>query len=86
LASTGIHHASRSSGREDLTVTDDQTEGGEVEAVTRRAGKRHVAAATLVPSDLFDKLLDDLDEDAEVAPALARAVDRVRRAPGITGA
>lgn len=67
-------------------MTGDQIQGGEVETETQRAGKRHVAKGTLVPSDFFDKLLDDLAEDAEVAPALARAIERVRRAPGITRA
>lgn len=67
-------------------MTGDQIQGGEVEAETRRAGKRHGAEATLVPSDFFDRLLDDVDEDADVAPALARAIERVRRAPGITRA
>lgn len=84
-ASTGIHHADRRSGCNDLTVTDDQIEGGEADAVTRNAGQRDFTAATVVPSDFFDQLLEDLDEDAEVATALASAVERVRRAPRVTG-
>jgi len=65
-------------------VTGDQIQGGEVEAVTRRAGQRPFATETVVPSDFFDKLLDDLDEDAVVAPALARGVERSRSTPRIT--
>ena len=67
-------------------MTGDQIEGGEAHAVTWNAEQQDCAATTLVPSDFFDKLLDDLDEDADVAPALARAIERVRGAPGITRA
>ena len=64
-------------------MTGDQIEGGEAHAVTWNAGQRDCAATTVVSSDFFDELLDDLDEDADVAPALARAVLRVRRGPGM---
>jgi hypothetical protein len=42
---------------------------------------RRFSDETVVPSDFFDQLLEDLDEDAEVAPALTRAAERVRRSP-----
>ena len=53
---------------------------GEVYGVSRQAAHRRFSDETVVPSDFFDQLLEDLDEDVEVAPALATAAERVRRA------
>lgn len=65
-------------------MTDDRSKTGEPDEVAGRVGQRPFTAETAVPSDFFDRLLEDLDEDAAVAPALARAVDRSRSAPRIT--
>lgn len=65
-------------------MTDDRSETGEPGEGAWQAGQRSFTAETVVPSDFFDRLLEDLDEDAVVAPALARAVDRSRGAPRIT--
>jgi hypothetical protein len=65
-------------------MTDDRSETGEPGEGAWRARKRSFTTETVVPSDFFDRLLEDLDEDAVVAPALARAVDRSRSAPRIT--
>ena len=35
---------------------------------------------TVVPSDLFDQLLEDLADDSDRAPTLARAAKRLQRA------
>lgn len=53
---------------------------GEVYGVSRQAAHRRFSDQTLVPSDFFDQLLEDLDDDADVAPALARAAERLQRA------
>lgn len=53
---------------------------GEVYGVSRQAAHRRFSDETVVPSDFFDQLLEDLDEDVEAVPALARAAQRVRRA------
>ena len=66
-------------------LLDAQTSGltwaqiGEVYGVSRQAAHRRFSDETVVPSDFFDQLLEDLDEDVEVAPALTRAAERVRR-------
>ncbi|MCB1004764.1 MAG: hypothetical protein KDB35_11340 [Acidimicrobiales bacterium] len=51
---------------------------GEVYGVSRQAAHRRFSDETVVPSDFFDQLLEDLGEDADVAPALTRAAERVR--------
>ncbi len=53
---------------------------GEVYGVSRQAAHRRFSDETVVPSEFFDQLLEDLAEDVEVAPALATAAERVRRA------
>lgn len=53
---------------------------GEVYGVSRQAAHRRFSDQTVVPSDFFDQLLEDIDEDGDVAPALARAAERVSRA------
>lgn len=53
---------------------------GEVYGVSRQAAHRRFSDETVVPSDFFDQLLEDLDEDLEPAPSLAKAAERVRRA------
>lgn len=65
-------------------MTHDQIQGGEAHPETPNAGQRPFTAETAVPSDFFDRLLEDLDQDAVVAPALASAVERSRSAPRIT--
>ncbi len=71
-------------GRADASlVTDDRIQTGETDEVAGQAGQRPFIAETAVPSDFFDRLLEDLDEDAVVAPALSRAVERSRSAPRI---
>ena len=52
------------------------TEIGAVYGVSRQAAHRRFADETLVPSDFFDALLDELDEPPEVIPAPARAAKR----------
>lgn len=52
---------------------------GEVYGVSRQAAHQRFSDKTVVPSDFLDHLLDDLEEDAEAAPALTRAAERVRR-------
>lgn len=53
---------------------------GEVYGVSRQAAHRRFSDETVVPSDFFDTLMADLDADLEVAPNLAKAAERVRRA------
>lgn len=81
-----IHHlAAGVDTLERQVLLDAQTSGltwaqiGEVYGVSRQAAHRRFSDETVVPSDFFDQLLGDLDEDAEVAPALTRAAERVRR-------
>jgi hypothetical protein len=54
------------------------TEIGAVYGVSRQAAHRRFAHETLVPSDFFDALLDELEEPPEVIPALARAAKSAR--------
>jgi hypothetical protein len=53
---------------------------GEIYGVSRQAAHRRFSDETVVPSDFFDQLLEDLDQDLEVAPNLAKAAERARRA------
>ena len=53
---------------------------GDVYGVSRQAAHRRFSDETVVPSDFFDQLLEDLNDDLEVAPNLAKAAERVRRA------
>jgi hypothetical protein len=53
---------------------------GSVYGVSRQAAHRRFSDETVVPADYFDELLKELDEGAEVVPALARAAKRSRRA------
>lgn len=52
---------------------------GEIYGVSRQAAHRRFSDETVVPSDFFDQLLEDLDEDTEAVPALAKAAKRIRR-------
>ncbi|MGF1667404.1 MAG: hypothetical protein ACFCVC_14170 [Acidimicrobiia bacterium] len=52
---------------------------GEIYGVSRQAVHRRFSDETVVPSDFFDQLLQDVDDDAEAVPTLARAAKRVRR-------
>lgn len=67
-------------------LLDAQTSGlswaqiGEIYGVSRQAAHRRFSDETVVPSDFFDRLLEDLDEQGEVVPPLERAAKRVRRA------
>lgn len=54
---------------------------GGVYGVSRQAVHRRFSDETVVPSDFFDELLKDLDEKAEVVPALAQAAKRRQPAP-----
>src|SRR5438309_277779 len=51
---------------------------GEVYGVSRQAAHRRFSDETVVPADYFDALLQDLDAQAEVVPALVQAAKRAR--------
>ena len=53
---------------------------GTVYGVSRQAAHRRFSDETVVPADYFDALLNELEEPAEVVPALANAAKRIRRA------
>jgi hypothetical protein len=53
---------------------------GNAYGVSRQAAHRRFADETVVPADYFDALLKELDDQAEVVPALARAAKRLRQA------
>ena len=53
---------------------------GSVYGVSRQAAHRKFSDETVVPADLFDELLRDLDSAPEVVPALARAAKRAGHA------
>lgn len=65
-------------------MKNDRSKTGEPDDGAGRAGQRPFTTETVVPSDFFDRLLEDLDQDAVVAPALASAVERSRSTPRIT--
>ncbi len=82
-----VHHlAAGVAGLERLVLLDAQESGmtwaeiGSVYSVSRQAVHRRFSDETVVPPDYFDGLLKELDEEAEVIPALARAAKRSRRA------
>lgn len=82
-----IHHiAAGVDALERQILLDAQSDGltwaqiGEVYGVSRQAAHRRFSDETVVPSDFFDHLLEDLDEDRDIAPTLARAAKRVQRA------
>jgi hypothetical protein len=52
---------------------------GSVYGVSRQAAHRRFSDETVVPPDYFDALLEELDAEPEVAPALTQAARRVRR-------
>ncbi len=54
---------------------------GEVYGVTRQAAHRRFSDETVVPTDYFEQLLEDLDTDGAIVPTLARAAQRARRTP-----
>lgn len=81
-----IHHfAAGVEALERQVLLDAQSSGltwaqiGEVYGVSRQAAHRRFSDETVVPSDFFDQLLEDLDEDGEVIPTLARAAKGARR-------
>lgn len=49
---------------------------GAVYGVSRQAAHRRFSDETVVPADYFDALLQDLDSEPEIVPALARAAAR----------
>jgi DNA-directed RNA polymerase specialized sigma24 family protein len=51
---------------------------GDIYGVSRQAAHRRFSDDTVVPSDFFDALLQDLD-DTEIVPALTKAAGRVHR-------
>lgn len=51
---------------------------GEIYGVSRQAAHRRFSDETVVPSDFFEQLLHDPDEDREIVPALTKAAKRVR--------
>jgi hypothetical protein len=53
---------------------------GGIYGVSRQAAHRKFSDETVVPADFFDTLLKDLDDQAEVVPALAHAAKRARHA------
>jgi hypothetical protein len=53
------------------------TEIGAVYGVSRQAVHRKFSEATVVPSDFFNELLEDLDREPETVPALAKIAKRV---------
>jgi hypothetical protein len=55
---------------------------GEIYGVSRQAVHRRFSDETVVPSDFFDQLLQDVDDDAEAVPTLASAAKRARRTAG----
>jgi hypothetical protein len=53
-----------------------------VYGLSRQAANRRFSDETVVPSDFFDQLLQDVDDDAEAVPTLASAAKRARRTAG----
>jgi hypothetical protein len=81
-----VHHLAAGAGfLERQVLHDAQASGvtwaeiGHIYGVSRQAVHRKFASETVVPADFFDDLLEDLDSDPEVAPALARAAQRAQR-------
>jgi hypothetical protein len=52
---------------------------GAVYGVSRQAAHRRFSDETIVPTDYFDALVQDLEAEAEIVPALAQAGKRARR-------
>ena len=52
---------------------------GAVYGVSRQAAHRRFSGETIVPTDYFDALVQDLEAEAEIVPALAQAGKRGRR-------
>ncbi len=52
---------------------------GEIYGVSRQAAHRRFSDETVVPSGFFDQLLDEVDDDRDIVPTLAKAARRVRR-------
>lgn len=82
-----VHHlAVGVEGLQRLVLLDAQASGmtwseiGDLYGVSRQAVHRRFSNETVVPSDFFEGLLKELDEKAEVVPALAEAAKRSRRA------
>ena len=73
-------------GLQRLVLRDAQASGmtwaeiGSVYGVSRQAAHRRFSDETVVSADYFDQLLKELDDEAEVVPALAQAAKRSRRA------
>lgn len=60
-------------------------EVGGVYGISRQAARRRFSDETAVPADYFDALLNDLDAEANVVPALARAAERAGHPPSPAG-
>jgi hypothetical protein len=82
-----VHHlAAGVAGLERRVLLDAHASGmtwaeiGDVYGVSRQAAHRRFSDETVVPPDVFDGLLKELDEEAEVVPALAQAAKRTQRA------
>lgn len=80
-----IHHLAAGVGAlERRVLLDAQAAGmtwaeiGAVYGVSRQAAHRRFSDDTLVPADFFETLLDELDADPEVVPALSQAGKRAR--------
>lgn len=56
-----------------------------VYGIPRQAAHRRFSDETAVPADYFDALLNDLDAEAEVVPALAQAAERAGHPPSPAG-
>ena len=82
----GIHHLAVGVGAlEKQVLLNAQASGmtwadiGAIYGVSRQAVHRRFADETVVPADYFDALLEDLDGEPDVVPALAQAAKCVGR-------
>ena len=82
-----IHHLAAGVGAlERKVLLDAQSAGmtwadiGAVYGVSRQAAHRRFSDDTVVPADFFDTLLNELDANPEVVPALSQAGKRARHA------
>ena len=83
----GVHHlANGVEALERRVLLEAQASGltwaqiGTIYGVSRQAAHRRFSDDTIVPADFFDQLIQELDQDVDVVPSLARAADRIGRA------